>query len=95
MLKQGYETFDVTWRYRIVTVCHQANWLGTGHWHIELRCQERLPVTATGYRSLFVPQAVVADQNDLRAFVTDLLDEAAKSKDWMAHVEDCKQLKLF
>jgi len=91
----GYTTFMLIWYDHQITVGHQANWLNTSHWHIELRCDARLPVTATGYQSIFVPQAGFADEGEIEAFVTDLLDEAAHSKDWQAHVEDSKQLKLF
>ena len=73
---------------------HQADWLNSGHWHIELRCDEQLPVTATGYRSIFVPEAGFADEGEIRTFVTDLLDEAATSKAWQAYLDDRRQLKL-
>lgn len=94
-MTEGYATFTLVWADREIAISHQANWLSSGHWHIELRCDDRLPVTATGYRSIFVPQARIADDAEIKAFVIALLDEAAQSKDWLAYVEDSKQLKLF
>ena len=94
-VKDGYKTFAILWCDRTIAVSHQANWFNTGHWHIELRCDERLPVTTTGYRSIFVSQARFADEVEIKAFVTGLLDEAAQSKDWLTYLQDSKQLKLF
>lgn len=94
-MKDVYETFTLVWADRDIAVSHQANWLNTGHWHIELRCDDRLPVTATGYRSIFVPQAEFVGDAEIAAFVVALLNEAALSKDWLSYVEDSKQLKLF
>jgi hypothetical protein len=90
-----YDRFTLHWSDRTIEVSHQSNWLNTGHLHIELRCDERLPVTATGYRSIFVPQASFRGEAQIAAYVTQLLDEAAPSKDWRAYLEDSKQLKLF
>jgi len=95
MAKDGYETFAIMWCDRTIVVCYQANWLNTGHWHIELHCDERLPVTATGYRSIFVPQARFAGEGEIEAFVTALLNKAAQSKAWVAYLEDGKQPSLF
>ncbi len=90
-----YKTFAMIWSDRKIVVSHQANWLNSGHWHLELRCDDRLPVTATGYRSIFVPAAGFADDAEIITFVTALLNDAAQSKTWQTYVEDCKQLKLF
>ncbi|WP_411890781.1 hypothetical protein [Yoonia sp. SDW83-1] len=90
-----YKTFAMIWSDREIVVSHQANWLNSGHWHIELRCDDRLPVTETGYRSIFVPAAGFADEAEIITFVTALLDDTAQSKAWQTYVEDCKQLKLF
>lgn len=83
------------WADLQILVRHQANWLQTSHWHIELRCEQRLPVTETGYLSIFVPQAKFADEAAIDAFVSDLLDEAAESRAWQTYLEDSRQLKLF
>lgn len=81
MSNDEYEIFDLMWSGRITAVCHQTNWLDTGHWQIELRCNGHLPLTETGHRSNFVPQVEFADQDETMTFVTELLDEAAQSKD--------------
>ena len=94
-VKEGYETFTLVWCEREVEVSVQANWLNTGHWHIELRCVERLPVTETGYRSHFAPEGVPSAQDDVRMYVLEWLDTSAQDPSWQRYVEDSKQLKLF
>lgn len=91
----GYTVFTLQWTDIAVRVEYRANWLNMGHWHIQLRCNDRLPVTTTGYRSIFVTAERLNGEDDICAFVTDLLDEAATSKDWQDYLEDRRQLKLF
>jgi len=90
-----YQTFTLIWADRSIAVSHQANWLRSGYWHIELRCADRLPVTGTGYRSIFVPQADFADETAIKDFVTRLLDEVAVSPAWQSYLVASRQLTLF
>jgi hypothetical protein len=92
---RGYQTFTLIWAERSIVVSHQVNWLRSGYWHIELRCADQLPVTATGYRSIFVPQADFADETAIKGFVIGLLDEAAASKEWQNYLQASRQLDLF
>jgi hypothetical protein len=92
---RGYQTFTLIWAERSIAVSHQVNWLRSGYWHIELRCADQLPVTQTGYRSIFVPQADFADETAIKDFVTRLLDEAAVSPAWQAYLVASRQLTLF
>ena len=94
-MREEYETFALMWRGRKVEVSYQANWLNSGHWHIELRCAERLPVTETGYRSHFVILAPHTDRNEIAALVRSWLETAAETPVWRKHLEDSRQLKLF
>ncbi|MEL7167144.1 MAG: hypothetical protein AAGL96_16875 [Pseudomonadota bacterium] len=80
---------------RPVAVQFQANWLNSDTWHIELRCSDRLPVTDTGYRSIFVPGPRFEGAADVAAYVRSILDEAGKLDEWQRYLEDSRQLKLF
>jgi hypothetical protein len=73
-----YKRFTLLWAGHMVEVCFQGNWLNTGHWHIELRCPEQLPVTETGYRSHFLATSTSADEVAVRDFVSAWLDTAAQ-----------------
>ena len=90
-----YQTFELLWCGRTVSVSYQDHWLNSDHWHIELRCAERLPVTESGYRSYIAPCAEDAEEADVRGLVMGWLDTAAKSKKWQEQVDADRQLDLF
>jgi len=92
---EGYVTANLVWAERTISVSYRSNWLHLDHWHIELRCAEPLPVTATGYRSLFVPHGALVEEADVLDFVKTWLDTAATSTQWQAYLADSRQLKLF
>lgn len=94
-MREEYETFELIWQDRKVEVSYQTNWLNSGHWHIELRCAERLPVTETGYRSHFVILAPGTGEAEIAVLVSSWLDAAADTAEWRRHLEDSRQLKLF
>lgn len=94
-MSDAYEAFELVWQERPISVRYQANWLSSETWHIELRCAERLPVTETGYRSIFVPSPDFECDADVETFLRGLLDEAATEKTWVQYIEDSRQLKLF
>ncbi|MEX0320024.1 MAG: hypothetical protein AB3N21_18860 [Ruegeria sp.] len=83
------------WQERSIEVSYQANWLNSGHWHIELRSAEPLPVTATGYRSQFVVADIIESAADIEAYVSAWLDQAAKDPAWKRLVEERRQFTLF
>lgn len=91
----GYETFEMNWSDRTISVRHQANWLSSGHWHVELRSEQILPISTTGYRSIFVPNCDFKNQADIEAFLVLLLEEAASSKAWLKQLEDERQPRLL
>jgi hypothetical protein len=92
-VQEGYATFALVWSERQIMVSFQQNWLNSRHWHIELRCDEPLPVTTTGYRSHFVPDAAFADQGEIVEFVQSWLDTAASRKPWQTYLAESRQLK--
>ena len=94
-MAEGYERFDLNWQDRLIFVSYQANWLNSAHLHIELRSEDDLPLTHTGYRSCFIPSTEPATESDVRNLVTSWLDEAAQFRDWTRKLENSRQLKLF
>lgn len=92
-----YETYAIQWQGISITVSHCDSWLcddGSVQ-HIELHAAGRtsLPVTHTGYRSLFLQgQSALADFNDDPvAYVIAWLDHEASSQNWTR----VQQLSLF
>ncbi|RUS63670.1 hypothetical protein EGN72_03235 [Pseudorhodobacter sp. E13] len=99
----GYFEFTSEWQGIGLHIRYNACWLGRcaglrTH-HVELRSEGKvkLPVTATGYRSLFLHgEDPFADWGgDVVAFVSDWLDDASRSADWQRYVEESRQLSLF
>lgn len=94
-VSETYGRFTLQWSDIIIDVSFRANWLNTDHWHIELRADQPLPVTETGYRSQFVPMTDLEDEAAIREFVLFWLDDGATRPDWQRFVADSRQLKLF
>ena len=88
-------TQTIVWDDIPVSISHTPNWLNTEHHHIELRAEEKLPVTETGYRSHFIHQDEFALFESVAAFVEQWLDGSAKSPEWIRHKEENRQLSLF
>lgn len=95
MREKQAETFALEWLDREVEVTFEENWLGEQLWHIELRCDDILPVTETGYRSAFVDRDAIPEKAAIEPFVRGWLDEAAKDPAWHARLAASRQLKLF
>ena len=95
MAREDYETLTLVWDSRTIEVSYQPNWLSSGQWHLELRCDDLLPVTETGYRSAFVPAEVIKDASAIAGLVLAWLSEAADDPAWHRRVEESRQLKLF
>ena len=91
----GPKTVDFTWNGIAITVSITHNWLHTDHHHIELRADQPLPVTSTGYRSLFLPIDESRRFKSLEEVLKHWLDDAANSKEWIKAQEEQRQLKLF
>lgn len=86
---------SIEWDGIVVAISHTPNWLNTEHHHIELRADERLPVTQTGYRSHFMNEEEFALFGDVTEFVILWLDEVAKSRVWISYKKKSRQLSLF
>lgn len=89
------EQLELLWQGITITVCIKNNWLNTGYHHIELRADQPLPMTDTGYRSHFIPAQQFDTFESLEQLVLQWLDQAAQSKHWEKAQEAHRQLKLF
>ena len=101
--KVEYQTYETEWQGIALTIRHCPRWLATygefvtQHIEVSSRMCEPLPITETGYRSQFFNNVEVLEAfgNDPIAYVLAWLDEAAKSKKWLAEVEAARQYSLF
>lgn len=67
------------------------------HFEIKTRAPERaaLPITETGYRSIFIHEPEIAEFSSPIDYIIALLDEAAKSPEWQSTRETSRQYSLF
>ena len=63
--------------------------------HIEVRHDSPLPITKTGYRSIFLPDSEVQEAGGVIKLIRAELDKAAQSKEWKSYQAKQSQLKLF
>lgn len=63
--------------------------------HIELRAEEPLPVTETGYRSYFTPAPLISNFETPEDFVRAWLDQEAQRPAWKQSQAERDQYALF
>lgn len=63
--------------------------------HITVTAATPLPITETGFRSIFLADEEVKQAGGAIAYVRQILDEAAKSKEWQQYKVKQSQLSLF
>lgn len=91
------EVIEIEWEGRAIRLSYFARRWGVFD-HVEIRAVDEtpLPVTSTGYRSYFFgpvePEMTVKEVCEM---VIRWLDFEAKSPEWLAYLEQSKQLSLF
>lgn len=93
-MSEAIQTYEVVWQEIPVTITYKPKWLNLCA-HLELRAGERIPVTETGYRSVFLSAEFVTQKGGPVAFAIGLLEEAAQSPAWKRYWQECQQLTLF
>ncbi|MEP3247787.1 MAG: hypothetical protein ABJN40_07325 [Sneathiella sp.] len=65
--------------------------------HIEIRSKDStpIPLTGTGYKSVFIASIETDITCDPARYVLDALDHAATSSEWQNQAADAVQLSLF
>lgn len=63
--------------------------------HIELYSNDILPITNTGYKSIFILKENLDRWGGLEKYIKDELDLAANTDQWKKHIENRNQLSLF
>ena len=86
-----YQMFALVWRDIPLTLAfHPHAFASLNVAHMEIRCPEALPITETGYKSIFVNAGDVPDIH-AAALVLDTLTHTAEQTGWQAD----RQLTLF
>lgn len=93
-----YQTTRATWRGIDIEIRHCPMWSRAAEIdHIEVISEDHqaLPITETGYRSLFIKPEYIDAFGTATAYVLGWLDEEAKSPDWAHKESDSKQMSMF
>ena len=93
MAEASAETID--WHGREVRISLRLGWLIVTFCHLEVRCDEKLPITETGYKSHFMPLEQLEGYASPADYVRAWLDHAAGDTAWKRHVEASRQGSLF
>jgi len=63
--------------------------------HLEIKANEELPITVTGYKSHFLPNTEIEEHGGAEKFVLDWLSSASKSEEWQKIKAGSDQYALF
>jgi len=86
-----YETFQCTWSNIPIIVKYSKDyWASVGVSHLEVHAEEPLPITETGYRSIWITPGQL-DGTTPVDFVLSGLDELSGSKKWKSYLENKRQ----
>lgn len=87
----------IEWESRTIRLSYQPRYCGVIDFvEIDSNDGEALPITRTGYLSHFFgpvePQLTI---DEVTVMVVRWLDAEARSNEWLAYIEQSKQLSLF
>ena len=88
--KDSRETQEITWREIPIKVIYHADcFQSLNKVHIEIDCNQPLPLTDTGYKSIFVDTVDVPNLNTAVSHVINLLDEKVSEANWQPENQFC------
>lgn len=92
----GYE-IEVTYVADYSKAFHEVYGYPLAHIEVKTLSPERaaLPITETGYQSIFITKSEVDEAGGVKAMLLDALDEAALSREWQVRHEEQMQYSLF
>lgn len=69
--------------------------LGTTISHLKIKASEPLPISSTGFKSVFLPIGEIEEEGGAKGYVQNWLNASAKSKAWKQYRNAKMQLSLF
>lgn len=101
--KRPIEQYHLRWRGIAIIVVYTPDFHATPadthhHCHLEVMSERPgvpLPITETGYRSVFLPGGEIEDRGGPVRYATQWLEHAAATPQWKAAERDRRQGSLF
>ena len=95
-------TYSYSWNGIKMIISFQPNYsesykvfMGEALGCLEVKAQEPLPITQTGYRRIFLSPSEVDENGGPVALIKRWLDEAGQAKEWKAYLGERQQYSLF
>ena len=106
MTERIIETYQIEWRGIAIEIRYAPSWsraylevYGKPMAHLEVDSMEparaELPITETGYQSVFLPASAFEDEGGPVAFVQAWLEAEAESESWKQREDASRQMSLF
>lgn len=84
MDNSDFQIHEIRWQNIDIQITHKPRCYQIVS-HIEVRSNEVLPITNTGYRSIFLPPEVIEQAGGPISVVMQMLEEDATSQQWKQH----------
>ena len=92
--EKSEQIYSLEWDGISIEITYKKNYI-SGYDHIDVYASEILPITSTGYRSIFLNEDDIIEANGVVNYIERLLNQAAESKDWQTHKQERRQTSLF
>ena len=104
---ENKDVFNITWEgIEIEITCNEPDYMkshreiyGYRILHIEVKSLDPekapLPITETGYKSIFIAEPELAGKGGSLKYVTSYIDHEAKSEKWKNCQKNSRQFNLF
>lgn len=89
------QSHEIIWAGITIEVKFTQHWMSGVVHHLELRADEPVSITETGYKSHFIPYDQELCLTDVIEFVVAWLDKEGQSRSWREYVEAQRQGDLF
>lgn len=91
----NWKGIDIVINYKPKTFDAYERNYGTPLSHIEIKSDQPLPITETGYKSHFIANKILLEYGGPLELVKALLEQEAKKPVWKAYEVSSRQLTLF
>jgi hypothetical protein len=93
-----YQSYRLDWRGFEIEIRYCPEWTSSmrvAHIEVESVCRSPLPITDTGYRSLFINADLVEELGGATSFVEHWLNEETEDSGWKSSEDRRRQFSLF
>lgn len=87
--------YEIEWQGISITISHRKDYPIVDFHHIEVKADQPLPMTETGYKPHFLPNEALSGFDGVVDFISQWLEATCQSKEWRAHMESLRQPSLF